>query len=171
MTIAQQLKVTTFPFIIKDKDGKEIYFEDSSSRWIKKEYENGKEIRYEDSTGYWSKRERDANGNTIYFENSDGTIIGSERDEVREQCDRLAEEIKKLKSQLTRTQGAVTISRNGYVQELENELAAVTAQRDRLAEALQMITTFDYRDLQCDNGHGCRSVAIEALQSLTPNEL
>lgn len=41
---------------------------------------------------------------------------------------------------------------------------------DRLAEALRMITTFDYTDLQCDNGHGARSVATEALQSLTPNE-
>jgi uncharacterized protein (DUF3084 family) len=49
----------------------------------------------------------------------------------------------------------------------QEELATVTAQRDRLAEALQMITTFDCSDLQCDNGHGCRYVAIEALQSLT----
>jgi hypothetical protein len=47
----------------------------------------------------------------------------------------------------------------------------LTEQRDRLAEALRMITTFDYSDLQCDNGHGARSVAVEALQSLTPNEL
>jgi hypothetical protein len=46
-------------------------------------------------------------------------------------------------------------------------LDVVTEQRDRLAEALQMITTFDCSDLQCDNGHGCRYVAIEALQSLT----
>jgi hypothetical protein len=43
-------------------------------------------------------------------------------------------------------------------------------QRDRLAEALRMITTFDYTDLQCDNGHGARFVATEALQSLTTNE-
>jgi hypothetical protein len=75
-----------------------------------------------------------------------------------------------LKSQLTQTQGCVTISRNGYVQELERELAEahaeikllktnleisfrqteqavqdradehqiLTAQRDRLAEALNM---------------------------------
>jgi hypothetical protein len=74
-----------------------------------------------------------------------------------------------LKSQLTQTQGCVTISRNGYVQELERELATahaeikllktnleisfrqteqavqdraeehktITAQRDRLAEALR----------------------------------
>ena len=42
--------------------------------------------------------------------------------------------------------------------------------RDRLAEALRMITTFDYTDLQCDNGHGPRSVATEALQSLNQNK-
>ena len=51
--------------------------------------------------------------------------------------------------------------------ELERELTAITEQRDKLAEALRMITTFDYTDLQCDNGHGARSVATEALQSLT----
>jgi regulator of replication initiation timing len=39
-------------------------------------------------------------------------------------------EIGRLKSQLTKDQGCVTISRNGYVQELEQ-------QRDRLAVALQ----------------------------------
>jgi hypothetical protein len=42
-------------------------------------------------------------------------------------------------------------------------------QRDKLAEALKMIATFDYDDLQCDNGHGARYVATEALQSLTTN--
>jgi hypothetical protein len=54
-TIAQQLNITEFPFIIKDKNGREIY--------------------YEDSDGYWAKREYDSNGNLIYYENSDGTII------------------------------------------------------------------------------------------------
>jgi len=51
---------------------------------------------------------------------------------------------------------------------LRIELTAMTEQRDRLAEALRMITTFDYSDLQCDNGHGARYVATDALQSLTP---
>jgi hypothetical protein len=54
MTIAQQLKIKDFPFVIKDKDGNTIY--------------------YETSTGYWIKRERDANGNEIYYEDSDGKI-------------------------------------------------------------------------------------------------
>jgi septal ring factor EnvC (AmiA/AmiB activator) len=51
----------------------------------------------------------------------------------------------------------------------ENE--ALKKQRDRLAKALQMITTFNYEDNQCDNGWGARYVAQQAIQSLTPNEL
>jgi hypothetical protein len=96
MTIAQQLKVKDFPFIIKDKNGnliycensigywsknerdsngKEIYFEDSTGYWSKKEYDaNGKEIYWEDSYGYWSKHEYDVNGKVIYYENSRGDI-------------------------------------------------------------------------------------------------
>jgi len=55
-----------------------------------------------------------------------------------------------------------------FARQLERELAVITEQRDRLAVALRMITTFDYSDLQCDNGHGAKYVAVEALQSLTP---
>ena len=33
---------------------------------------NGNEIYLEDSEGFWRKYEYDANGNLIYFENSDG---------------------------------------------------------------------------------------------------
>ena len=52
MTIAQQLKIKDFPFIIKDKNGKEIYYENSNGDWIKREYNaNGKEIYWEDSDG------------------------------------------------------------------------------------------------------------------------
>jgi RNA-binding protein YhbY len=40
------------------------------------------------------------------------------------------EEIDQLKSQLTKTHGCVTISRNGYVQEIERELANIKDQRD-----------------------------------------
>lgn len=54
MTIAQQLKIKHFPFVIKDKDGNEIYWETSD--------------------GYWSKYEYDVNGIEIYWENSDGVI-------------------------------------------------------------------------------------------------
>lgn len=95
-TIAKQLNVTEFPFIIKNKDGKEIYLENSDGYWIEREYDvngkeiyretsndiwfkkeydaNGKEIYYEDSYGYWSKHEYDVNGKVIYYENSRGDI-------------------------------------------------------------------------------------------------
>jgi uncharacterized protein YbcV (DUF1398 family) len=55
MTIAQQLKIKDFPFVIKDKDGNEIYWETSD--------------------GYWIKYEYDVNGIEIYWENSDGILI------------------------------------------------------------------------------------------------
>lgn len=75
MTIAQQLKITEFPFTIKDKNGNEIYIENYKGYWEKYEYDaNGNMIYYEDSRGYWVKYEYDANGNRIYFENSDGVI-------------------------------------------------------------------------------------------------
>ena len=54
-TIAQFLKVKTFPFIVKDDEDNLIYFEDS--------------------TGYWGKREYDDKGNEIYFEDSNGVIF------------------------------------------------------------------------------------------------
>ena len=53
-TIAQFLKVKTFPFDIKDAKGNQIYCEDSD--------------------GYWYKSEYDDKGNRTYFENSKGII-------------------------------------------------------------------------------------------------
>lgn len=50
-TIAEQLNVKEFPFIIKDKDGNEIYFETSHGYWIKREYKDGERVYYEDSDG------------------------------------------------------------------------------------------------------------------------
>jgi hypothetical protein len=75
-TIAQFLKVNTFPFEIKDKNGKPIYSEYSNGFWNKCEHDDeGNEIYYENSTGLWIKREYDDGGNQIYGENSDGFII------------------------------------------------------------------------------------------------
>ena len=70
------------------------------------------------------------------------------------------EEIAQLKSQLTQNQGAVTISRNGYVQELEE-------QRDRLAEALRKIKNAGggYDD-PYDELDFIDDITYEALQSL-----
>jgi len=53
-TIAQKLKITVFPFEIKDSNNNEIYFENSD--------------------GYWCQYEFDENNNEIYSENSDGLI-------------------------------------------------------------------------------------------------
>ena len=93
MTIAQQLKIKEFPFIIKDADGQDIYLEWSDGFWVKREWDGDKMIRYEDSKGFWVKREWDggkmiryedssgfwqkweyAGGEMIYWENSDGFI-------------------------------------------------------------------------------------------------
>ena len=54
-TIAQQLNVKDFPFIIKDKNGNIIYCENSYR--------------------FWSKSEYDSNGKEVYLENSDGEIV------------------------------------------------------------------------------------------------
>jgi|LakMenEpi03Aug12_release.lakeMendotaPanAssembly.Ray.scaffolds.fasta_scaffold85900_5 hypothetical protein len=74
-----------------------------------------------------------------------------ERDEAREQW-RMSSVCREL---------------NDANERMGKKLAQTLDERDRLVEALQMITTFDYSDLQCDNGHGARFVATEALQSLT----
>jgi len=54
-TIAQQLKVTEFPFEIKDEKGNRLYFEDV--------------------TNFWVIREFDEKGNIMYYENSNGLIM------------------------------------------------------------------------------------------------
>jgi hypothetical protein len=99
MTIAQQLKITEFPFEIKDSKGNQIYFEDSNGFWERREYDasgnlthyedffgfwakkefdaNGDWTYFEDSNGYWAKQEYDSNGNVSYYENSNGKIINN----------------------------------------------------------------------------------------------
>ena len=74
-TIAQQLNITEFPFTINDKNGNQIYYENSNGYWVKREYDSsGNEIYYENSAGYWCKYEFDSNGNETYFEDSDGEV-------------------------------------------------------------------------------------------------
>jgi glucan-binding YG repeat protein len=78
MTIAQQLKVTKFPFVIKNDAGNTIYIEDSSGWWNKREYDDkGNRIYFENRDGYWEKREFNDNGNQIYFEDNTGRIVDS----------------------------------------------------------------------------------------------
>jgi hypothetical protein len=73
-TIAQQLNIKTFPFIVKDTDGKMVYCEYSDGFWEKREWAGSEMIRYEDSKGFSEKMEW-ADGNRIYYENSYGVII------------------------------------------------------------------------------------------------
>ena len=83
MTIAQQLKVTEFPFIIKDKDGKEIYHETSDGYWFKREHDaDGNEIYWENSHGLWIKREWDEHDKEIYIEDSSGHIMDNRPKQV-----------------------------------------------------------------------------------------
>ena len=75
-TITEQLNVKEFPFIIKDKNGNQSYYEDRKGYWIKTEYDSkGNEIYYENSYGYWIKSEFDSKGNKIYYEDSIGYWI------------------------------------------------------------------------------------------------
>ena len=65
-----------------DKNGNEIYFENSYGRWTEFVYnENGKLIYYKESDGYWLKYEYDKNGNRIYREESSGEWKKWEYDE------------------------------------------------------------------------------------------
>jgi hypothetical protein len=74
-TIAQQLKIKKFPFIINDHNGNEIYAEYQSGFWIRREKdENDNQTYAENSDGFWCKREFDSNGNEIYYEDSKGVL-------------------------------------------------------------------------------------------------
>jgi len=46
MTISQQLGVTKFPFIIRDENGNNIYWENSDGCWYKKEYDEREKLIY-----------------------------------------------------------------------------------------------------------------------------
>jgi hypothetical protein len=94
MTIAQQLKVTEFPFIITDKNGNQIYFEDSNGYWSKSEYDqNGNQIYLETSNGDWYKYEYDQNGNRISYENSYGVIVDNRPKVVELTLDEIAKKL------------------------------------------------------------------------------
>jgi glucan-binding YG repeat protein len=101
-TIAQQLNVKEFPFIIKDKNGNQIYYENSDGFWVKREYNsNGNQIYFENSEGYWAKIKFDLNGNKIYYENSKGKV---EDNRPKPSCEGKIVEIDGKKYQLKEVQ-------------------------------------------------------------------
>ena len=56
-TIAQQLNIKEFPVEIKDKNGNEIYWENSNGDWYRREYDSyGNETHYENSKGFIENR-------------------------------------------------------------------------------------------------------------------
>jgi hypothetical protein len=76
MTIAQQIKwdfKTNGELVVKDKNGKVIYWENSNGDWTKREYNSqGNRIYYEDSDGYIiDKRPKPCEGKEI--------VIGGEK--------------------------------------------------------------------------------------------
>jgi hypothetical protein len=97
LTIAQFLNVKTFPFQIKDENGRELYYENSYGYWYKNEFDvNGNKTYHEssigfwfrfkhdsdsrltsylNSNGYWSKSEFDSNGKEIYWEDNNGILL------------------------------------------------------------------------------------------------
>jgi len=102
-TIASFLKVKDFPFSIKDKNGKEIYYESSTGFWSKSEYDAQSSLIYcEDSDGFWSKREYNAQSSLIYYENSNGTVIDDRPKHVvemtlQEVADKLGVDVKTIR--------------------------------------------------------------------------
>ena len=89
-TIAEQLNVKEFPFIIRNNKGDYIYIEYRDMYWCKYEYDsNGWEIYYESSDGFWIKKEYDSKGVRIYYEDSEGEILDKKVKELT--LDQIAE--------------------------------------------------------------------------------
>jgi hypothetical protein len=98
-TIAQQLNVKEFPFVINNSQGKPIYYEDSNGYWRKGDYDSqGNRTYFEDSKGYWEKSEYDSNGYRIYFESSIGVV----RDDKPKPCEGKTVEIDGIKYKLVK---------------------------------------------------------------------
>lgn len=75
-TIAQQLNIKEFPFIITDKNDNIIYQENEVNVHFRMEYDSrGNEIFYEHMDGYWRKTEYDQYNNIIAKIDRNGIII------------------------------------------------------------------------------------------------
>jgi hypothetical protein len=92
-TIAQRLNIKKFPFEIKDGNENTIYFENSDGYWYISQYNSRRDQTYsEDSDGIWWKAEY-ANGNEIYYENSNGKIIDNRPKVVEFTMDEIASKL------------------------------------------------------------------------------
>jgi len=103
-TIAQQLNITKFPFIIKDDNGWETYYESSKGNWSRHEYDTkGNITYYENSRPYWVKTEYDAEGKQTYYENSRGDIV-DDRSPITSKMNDDIEVVKKFINESTKAQ-------------------------------------------------------------------
>ena len=89
-----------------------------------------------------------------------------ERDGYREQTDALVDRLGATQERMIDAERERDEASNALIIAVDEMVQA----QSQLREAKREFTTFDYTDLQCDNGHGARSVATEALQSLTTTE-
>ena len=90
-TIAQQLKVKEFPFVIRDSKDNKIYWENSDGLWYKYEYDSkNNETRWESSSGYWESREYDSKGLCVYFETSNCVVLDVRTKNVELTMDEIA---------------------------------------------------------------------------------
>ena len=82
-TIAQQINwdfKTNGQLRIKDKNGNQIYYEQTSGFWERSEYDSrSSQIYYENSNGFWTKSEYDSNDVRIYLEDSEDGVIKDNR--------------------------------------------------------------------------------------------
>ena len=84
-TLAKQLKINNFPFMIKDNKGNCIYFEESDDYWMKNEFDQNNNLIYNaDSKNYWYKCEYNHNNHVIFWENSDNVWFKYEVNEKGE---------------------------------------------------------------------------------------
>ena len=76
LTIAQFLNVKTFPFQIKDENGRELYYENSDGYWYKNELDiNGNKSYHENSTGVWFRFKHDSDSRLTSYLNSNGYYL------------------------------------------------------------------------------------------------
>jgi hypothetical protein len=161
MTIAKQLNIKVFPFIVKDDSGKEIYSEDSDGWWNKREFDDkGQKLYYENSDGKWHKYEYDDKGNVIYYETSCGHIVDSRPKPLRQN---LITQMEEMVSRLEEDGGLYALAgiKNGIkeaISELKDMAAPLSEKVDQAHQefienvgALKYATGLTKREL-CDNG-------------------
>ena len=77
-TIAQQINWdfdANGSLVIRNKNGKQIYWERFNGQWAKLEWDSrNNQIYWERSNGHWGKYEYDSEGCLIYSEDSSGII-------------------------------------------------------------------------------------------------